>query len=212
MRKAISRTSTSSIAKRPTQFHARKTTVYLTCSKIVEEGDNAVTMASRGLESRFEHLSVTDENDGGEGLKKTGLKSKVVPKSQLSQTSNGGNLLKMALSNNNPAPVTTVTVPSQTAQWRGSNAPTTATSPTRKATSTSSRPSDELVKAEQKAPPIYVMPQPKEFHLGMFEIGRPLGKGKFGRVYLARERGTGFICALKVMHKNEIQQGKVEKQ
>lgn len=118
----------------------------------------------------------------------------------------------MALSNNNPAPVTTVTVPSQTAQWRGSNAPTTATSPTRKATSTSSRPSDELVKAEQKAPPIYVMPQPKEFHLGMFEIGRPLGKGKFGRVYLARERGTGFICALKVMHKNEIQQGKVEKQ
>ncbi|KFX88179.1 hypothetical protein O988_09135 [Pseudogymnoascus sp. VKM F-3808] len=170
-------------------------------------------MASRGLESRFEHLSVTDENDAGEGLKKTGLKSKVVPKSQLSQNSNGGNLLKMALSNNNPAPVTTVTVPSQAAQWRGSNAPTSATSPPRKATSTSSRPSDELVKAEQKAPPIYVMPtQPKEFHLGMFEIGRPLGKGKFGRVYLARERSTGFICALKVLHKSELQQGKVEKQ
>lgn len=46
----------------------------------------------------------------------------------------------------------------------------------------------------------------------MFEIGRPLGKGKFGRVYLARERSTGFICALKVLHKNELQQGKVEKQ
>jgi aurora kinase len=54
--------------------------------------------------------------------------------------------------------------------------------------------------------------QPKEFHLGMFEIGRPLGKGKFGRVYLARERSTGFICALKVLHKSELQQGKVEKQ
>lgn len=52
----------------------------------------------------------------------------------------------------------------------------------------------------------------KQFHLGMFEIGKPLGKGKFGRVYLARERSTGFVCALKVLHKIELQQGKVEKQ
>lgn len=54
---------------------------------------------------------------------------------------------------------------------------------------------------------------PKQFHLGMFEIGKPLGKGKFGRVYLARERTTGFICALKVLHKSELQAGGgVEKQ
>lgn len=53
---------------------------------------------------------------------------------------------------------------------------------------------------------------PKHFHLGMFEIGKPLGKGKFGRVYLARERSSGFVCALKVLHKSELQQGKVEKQ
>jgi aurora kinase len=46
----------------------------------------------------------------------------------------------------------------------------------------------------------------------MFEIGRPLGKGKFGRVYLAREREHGFICALKVLHKNELAQNRVEKQ
>jgi serine/threonine protein kinase len=46
----------------------------------------------------------------------------------------------------------------------------------------------------------------------MFEIGRPLGKGKFGRVYLARERKSGFVCALKVLHKNEIVQGRLEKQ
>jgi aurora kinase len=46
----------------------------------------------------------------------------------------------------------------------------------------------------------------------MFEIGRPLGKGKFGRVYLARERTSGFICALKVLHKHELQHGRVEKQ
>lgn len=77
MPQAISRTTTSSIAKRPTQLHAWKITISLTCSDIILEGDNSLTMASRGLESRFEHLSVTDENDGGEGLKKTGLKSKV---------------------------------------------------------------------------------------------------------------------------------------
>lgn len=39
-----------------------------------------------------------------------------------------------------------------------------------------------------------------------------MGKGKFGRVYLAKERSTGFVCALKVLHKAEIEQGKVEKQ
>lgn len=57
-------------------------------------------------------------------------------------------------------------------------------------------------------------PQPvlKTFHLGMFEIGKPLGKGKFGRVYLARERKHGFICALKVLHKHELRSGRIEKQ
>ncbi|EPS38246.1 hypothetical protein H072_7982 [Dactylellina haptotyla CBS 200.50] len=52
----------------------------------------------------------------------------------------------------------------------------------------------------------------KALHLGMFEIGRPLGKGKFGRVYLAKERKTGFLCALKVLHKSELQEGRVEVQ
>lgn len=67
---------------------------------------------------------------------------------------------------------------------------------------------------EAENDPIHLIkqPTPKSFHLGMFEIGRPLGRGKFGRVYLARERESGFVCALKVLHKNEIQQGSVEKQ
>jgi serine/threonine protein kinase len=46
----------------------------------------------------------------------------------------------------------------------------------------------------------------------MFDIGKPLGKGKFGRVYLAQEKRTGFVCALKVMHKAELVSSKVEKQ
>ncbi|TXT13366.1 hypothetical protein VHUM_00733 [Vanrija humicola] len=46
-----------------------------------------------------------------------------------------------------------------------------------------------------------------------FQIGRPLGKGKFGRVYLARTKAPPhFIVALKCLHKQEIVAGKVEKQ
>ncbi|CAD88263.1 Aurora-B kinase Ark1 [Schizosaccharomyces pombe] len=55
-------------------------------------------------------------------------------------------------------------------------------------------------------------PQWREFHIGMFEIGKPLGKGKFGRVYLAKEKKTGFIVALKTLHKSELVQSKIEKQ
>jgi aurora kinase len=49
--------------------------------------------------------------------------------------------------------------------------------------------------------------------LPAFAIGRPLGKGKFGRVYLARTKAPPhFIVALKCLHKSEIIAGKVEKQ
>ena len=34
--------------------------------------------------------------------------------------------------------------------------------------------------------------------LADFDIGKPLGKGKFGNVYLARERKSQYIVALKV--------------
>lgn len=138
---------------------------------------------------------------------------------QLTSSTNRPNLLKLALQNNNDAnakssTITTVTVASQASQWRGSNMPPPAPSPPRKGTSTSSsaRASDESTLQRLSNPPIYEQPQPKKFHLGMFEIGKPLGKGKFGRVYLAKERTSGFVCALKVLHKSELQQGKVEKQ
>ena len=50
------------------------------------------------------------------------------------------------------------------------------------------------------------------WNLSQFEIGKALGKGKFGRVYLIKERTTGFVCALKVLHKCELVKGRVEKQ
>lgn len=45
-----------------------------------------------------------------------------------------------------------------------------------------------------------------------FELGCALGKGKFGRVYVARERKTHFMVAMKIMFKSELTNGRVEKQ
>ncbi|GAA5968331.1 hypothetical protein JCM8115_006520 [Rhodotorula mucilaginosa] len=51
------------------------------------------------------------------------------------------------------------------------------------------------------------------FSLSSFEIGRPLGKGKFGRVYMARTKTEPhYIVALKCLHKEELVKNKVEKQ
>lgn len=52
----------------------------------------------------------------------------------------------------------------------------------------------------------------KRWSLEDFDIGRPLGKGKFGNVYLARERQTKFILALKVLFKKQLERAGVEHQ
>ncbi|XP_040164422.1 aurora kinase B [Anopheles arabiensis] len=53
---------------------------------------------------------------------------------------------------------------------------------------------------------------PYEWSTDDFEVGRALGRGKFGRVYLARERETGFMVAMKVMFKSQLTKWHVEKQ
>jgi len=55
------------------------------------------------------------------------------------------------------------------------------------------------------------LPQ-KKWSLKDFEIGRPLGRGKFGDVYLARERKSKFILALKVVRKSQLRKAGVEHQ
>ncbi|KAK4106174.1 Pkinase-domain-containing protein [Parathielavia hyrcaniae] len=175
-------------------------------------------MATRTLESCFDRLSVHDENDPGENAR---LYQKTKPiGTSSSQLAHGSrpNLLKVALQSQSANTVTaTVTLPSQAAQWKSSALPGNPVSPRKdkeKSTSLSSRASDETALAERTSASYVDQPLiPKQFHLGMFEIGRPLGKGKFGRVYLARERSSNFICALKVLYKSELQQGSgVEKQ
>ncbi|KAJ9635874.1 spindle assembly checkpoint kinase [Coniosporium apollinis] len=168
------------------------------------------------LEACFERITVNDENEEqyssqttayhkSKGSLSTGMTLTSLSASSTSSTAR----LKLPLQklpNTNTiktanATVTKVTLPSQAAQHLR----------------TEPRSSDDALAFQQAVhrsdPPLYTQPAlPKQFSLGMFEIGKPLGKGKFGRVYLARERSTGFVCALKVLHKSELAAGKVEKQ
>lgn len=52
----------------------------------------------------------------------------------------------------------------------------------------------------------------KRWCLDDFDVGRPLGKGKFGRVFLAREKKSGYVVALKILFKSELAENRVEKQ
>ncbi|KAK5118505.1 Serine/threonine-protein kinase ark1 [Meristemomyces frigidus] len=168
----------------------------------------------QSLEQRFESITVQDENYDSTASapqhKAKGSLSAAISLTNLG-ASTQQNRLKLPLQKLPPnattklgqstttssTTITKITLPSQAAQQQR--------------TSASSRPSEADADPLSLAPPP-PPPKPKQFHLGMFEIGKPLGKGKFGRVYLARERSTGFVCALKVLHKTELTQGKVEKQ
>jgi serine/threonine protein kinase len=52
----------------------------------------------------------------------------------------------------------------------------------------------------------------RKWQLSDFDIGKPLGRGKFGCVYLAREKQSKFICALKVLFKKQLSKAGVEHQ
>jgi aurora kinase, other len=52
----------------------------------------------------------------------------------------------------------------------------------------------------------------RHWSLEDFDIGRPLGKGKFGNVYLCREKKHKFIVALKVLQKKQLLKARVEHQ
>ncbi|XP_074273166.1 serine/threonine-protein kinase Aurora-3-like isoform X2 [Silene latifolia] len=52
----------------------------------------------------------------------------------------------------------------------------------------------------------------RNWSLADFEIGKPLGKGKFGRVYLAREIKSKYIVAIKVIFKEQIEKYKLHHQ
>lgn len=52
----------------------------------------------------------------------------------------------------------------------------------------------------------------KTWVLTDFDIGRPLGKGKFGNVYLAREKRSKFVIAMKVLYRMQVEDAKISHQ
>ncbi|XP_026469203.1 aurora kinase C [Ctenocephalides felis] len=52
----------------------------------------------------------------------------------------------------------------------------------------------------------------KVWQLSDFDIGKALGRGKFGNVYMARDKASKFIIALKVLFKDQIASSQVEHQ
>ena len=68
---------------------------------------------------------------------------------------------------------------------------------------------------ESEAPSASMRPGPHnacDMTLDDFEVGRPLGNGKFGRVYLARTKRDKYIVALKVLRKSQLEKNGVEHQ
>ena len=54
--------------------------------------------------------------------------------------------------------------------------------------------------------------QPSQWSIDNFEIGKPLGRGKFGHVYLAREKNSKYLVALKMLYKKQLAKSNVEYQ
>uniref|UniRef100_A0A1I7Y5D4 Aurora kinase n=1 Tax=Steinernema glaseri TaxID=37863 RepID=A0A1I7Y5D4_9BILA len=52
----------------------------------------------------------------------------------------------------------------------------------------------------------------RKWTLNDFEVGRALGRGKFGSVFLAREKESKYIVALKVLFKNQLEKHNLETQ
>ena len=55
-------------------------------------------------------------------------------------------------------------------------------------------------------------PKLSHWSLDAFAVANVLGRGKFGKVYLSRERRTGCVMALKQLTKKQLQKYKVEAQ
>lgn len=101
----------------------------------------------------------------------------------------------------------------QSHRMRGMGTPYMTGQPQRRNATDPPQAKDHVVNDESNShPTCEELGAPKLFHLGIFEIGPALGRGRFGRVYLARERGSGYFCHLKVLYKNEMEQAKTARQ
>ena len=59
-------------------------------------------------------------------------------------------------------------------------------------------------------PPHHNPQKPPSWALHHFDIGKKLGEGQFGQVFVAREKQSGFICAVKTLRKSQLRENKLE--
>jgi len=71
---------------------------------------------------------------------------------------------------------------------------------------------DSANKQQLEAAKLVPATKKQRWKLSDFDIGKVLGRGKFGCVYLAREKNTKYICALKVLFKSQLSKAGVEHQ
>ncbi|EGC38640.1 hypothetical protein DICPUDRAFT_96852 [Dictyostelium purpureum] len=100
--------------------------------------------------------------------------------------------------NNNVTNTTATTKSTITKTTSASSTPSTSTPSTSTPTSTSTSSSNSGPK--------------KKWCIDDFDIGKLLGMGRFGHVYLAREKKSQFIVALKVLFKYQLQTHNIEHQ
>lgn len=110
--------------------------------------------------------------------------------------------------NNNRVPLKTAALANNASAKPGAAAGTTAgaSKPGIKQQSTQAQLQQQPGQQQQQQGPVVAerasaaagSRQPQQWQLSDFDIGRPLGRGKFGNVYLAREKKSNFIVALKV--------------
>lgn len=110
--------------------------------------------------------------------------------------------------------------PPRTTSRSTTNATTTANlvAPTPPSSSSSSVSKQQQPSSTVSKPP---QPQPsssstdddrKIWKLSNFDVGRLLGRGRFGNVYVAREKNSHFVVALKVLFKKQINASGIEHQ
>nr|CAG4716733.1 unnamed protein product [Naegleria fowleri] len=110
-----------------------------------------------------------------------------------------------ALKKNNSSaamPSQSVPRPLSASSQRSKQLPTRPTTTTT-TTTTSSSSEDDICYPDQPR---------NDWTIDDFEIGKPLGNGKFGRVYLAREKKSKYIVALKLLDKKQLEKEKVAHQ
>ena len=71
--------------------------------------------------------------------------------------------------------------------------------------------SAEVISVEEKSAKehkhqisINVKPAQKKISIENFELIKQIGKGSFGKAYIALEKVTNFICVLKLIEKEEM--------